>query len=403
MNDKLAMFGGEMAVTKPIEKYNSIGELEAKYAYDAVMSGLPLSGYLGGRKRGGHYVQRLESLWEEKFGVKHAIAVNSATSGLLAAAFVADLRDGARFLTSPFTMSATAAAPSFFGARPHFIDIDFDDFNMNVDLTAFRMATDPNIKAIVVPNIFGCPARLHELRKIADKRDVLLIEDNAQAILAKERGRYAGTIGHIGVFSLNVHKHIQCGEGGIIVTDDGDLADKMRNFINHGELTGNMLGLNLRLSEVSAAIAIAQLGRVDEIVAGRRQQANMIQILLSKYKDWCISPPRRADIEHSYYVVPFLYQRPEEQWPRRNIMLRALAAEGVPLVSGYVAPLFRLPCFQHDSGQRRGVASKMEDEVLFYFSNCEWTLSDDHYPMIEKAFDKVLSAIQRGELTVEMK
>jgi len=296
-------------------------------------------------------------------------------------------------------MSATAAASAFMGAKPHFVDVDYDDFNMDVDKAAWelrlRHAFDPVWKAIVVTNLFGTPARLKELRDIADEKGILLIEDNAQSILAKEEDRYAGTIGHIGVFSLNVHKHIQCGEGGIVVTDDDRLADRIRAFVNHGEMSGGPLGLNLRLSEVSAAIAIAQLERVDEIVSDRVAQAEKLKKALIPFNMWAEQPKLRPVVNSVYYTIPFRYHRLSDRWPPRGLLLKALAAEGVPLVGGYVEPLTRLPAFfeqfQYAEGVRLQTSSRAHDEWLFYFSNCEWTLPD--IGLVREAFQKVWNAV----------
>src|SRR5262249_54308333 len=133
-------------------------------------------------------------------------------------------------------------------------------------------------KAIVAVNLFGHPAKLHELRALADKAGVALIEDNAQSPLARENGRYTGTIGHVGVFSLNYHKHIHAGEGGICTTEDDDLARRMQMIRNHGDNVvealeiddpTNLIGFNFRMTEMSAAVALAQLEAADEHV-GRR-------------------------------------------------------------------------------------------------------------------------------------
>ncbi len=358
--------------------YNTIGARE--YAAMGRMfldePDRPLSGYLAGRERGGFYVQALEDKWAKTFQVRHAIACNSATSGLLAAAFAVGLQAGNRFAVPAMTMSATAAAPMFTGAEPIFCDVAIDDFGISAT------PTSAEIKAVFITNLFGHPAALHAFRAHADREGTYLIEDNAQAPFAMERGRYAGTIGHIGVFSLNVHKHFHCGEGGVIVTNDDHLAWRMRGFINHGENSAGRIGLNLRMPEVCAAIALTQFRRGLELVEERRAQAR--EILTSIGEIPGLRPPVVRDgCTHSYYTIPFLVER------NRTAFCAALADLGVPVVMGYGVPLYRLPAF-HSFG-REGSCPVVEELLyrrLLYIENCAHTFSEDEIRRIGDAFRK---------------
>src|SRR6185436_5398307 len=214
----------------PNKPFNSIGEEEMIAAAGAVVT-RPLSGYLAGQERGGFSVRALEDAWCETFGVKHAIACNSSTSALLAACEAVDISMDTNVITTPFTMSATAAAPAFLGADITFADVDPLTFSLAGPFCSDEIKAT---KAMVITNLFGHPASLHKARAMADMRGWKLIEDNAQSPFAMENGKYAGTIGHIGCWSLNIHKPIQCGEGGVCTTDDDELAARMRAFINHG-------------------------------------------------------------------------------------------------------------------------------------------------------------------------
>ena len=131
------------------------------------------------------------------------------------------------------TMSATVMAPLIYGGIPVFVDIEEDYFC--IDLNKVELAINSKTKAIIAVNLFGHPAELRRLRDLADKNGIYLIEDAAQCPLASENSFYAGTIGHIGVFSLNYHKHIHTGEGGICCTDDDELALRLRAIRNHGK------------------------------------------------------------------------------------------------------------------------------------------------------------------------
>ena len=153
----------------------------------------------------------MESKFCEKFGTKFAISVNSATSGLHAAVAAAGVEEGDEVIVSPYSMSASATSIVMTGAKPIFVDVESDCFCLNADQV--EQAITPNTKAIMAVNIFGQAAELHELRRIADQNNIVLIEDNAQAPAALYKGSFTGTIGHMGVFSLNRHKTMQTGEG----------------------------------------------------------------------------------------------------------------------------------------------------------------------------------------------
>lgn len=343
----------------------------------SVSCGVPLSGYLAGQARGGRKVCELEDAFASVFHMKHAIAVNSATSGLLAAAFAAGLGPGDTFACPAMTMSATAAAPMFTGAKPFFCDVSDEDF---------ALAGFPGgMKAVFATNLFGHPAMLHALRDLADKNGAYLIEDNAQSPMATENGKFAGTIGHIGVFSFNVHKHLQCGEGGMVVTNDDALAGKLRAFINHGEHVAENIGLNLRMPEVSAAIMLAQLARRVEIIASRVEQAHAIISAIGKIPG--LRPPVvREGCSHVYYTIPFVIDGGRPQF------CEALKAEGVPIVEGYVEPLYRLPAFS-SFFHHCPVAEGLHERRLFYIENCAYSFSPEQIRMIGDAFKRAAEKV----------
>lgn len=316
---------------------------------------MPLSGYLAGKERGGAYVCALEDAWARTFKVKHAIACNSATSGLLAAAFSVGLKAGDHFAVPAMTMSATCAAPMFTGATPYFVDVEDETFGL--DLGAMPDTT----KAIFSTNLFGHPSPLG--RNEWDKNcGTYLIEDNSQSPFAWAHDRYAGTMGHIGVFSLNVHKPLQCGEGGVVTTDDDELAKRLRLFINHGEHGGDQIGLNLRMPEVCAAIAMVQLRRGEQTIQNRIDQARAILAAIGDIPGLRL-PIVREGCRHVYYIIPFLLD------DNRDEFVVALRDQGVPIVDGYVPPLYRMPAFARFA-RPCPVAEDLHDRRLFYFENC---------------------------------
>jgi len=363
-----------------IPRYNTIGRLERVAAMSAMHE--PLSGYLGGELHGGFWVRALEDKWAERFGVTHAIACNSATSGILAACAAIGLDSGDDFAVSTLTMSATAAAPMVLGAYPKFGDVEDETFCWGWG-QPFRYS---NTKALIVTNLFGHPAMLRYMKEQCDAegqmrgKKLWMIEDNAQAPLAMEHDQNAGTVGDIGVFSLNVHKHFQAGEGGVCVTNSTELAMRMRLFINHSELAATRVpGLNLRMTEVTAAIAYAQLARAPELVRGRVDQAERILAAIGDIPG-LRKPVVRPGCTHVYYTIPFLVDK------NRSEIVHALAREGVPLVAGYL-PVNRLPAFQYPGPTP--VADDLHDRRLFYFENCAWSPTPDQIKQIGSAFQKV--------------
>jgi perosamine synthetase len=350
---ELALHGGAPVCPEKIPPYPAMGDAEVAAVERVIRSGT-LSGFSGAWDDeffGGSAVKALEAAWCSRFGVKHAVSVNSATSGLIAAVAAARVGPGDEIIVPPYTMSATAIAPLFYGGIPVFIDISDEDFCL--DLNAVRAAISPRTKAIVAVSLFGHPARLSELRALAREHGLVLIEDAAQAPLATENGSYAGTIGDIGVFSLNRHKHIHSGEGGICVTDDDELAERLYLIRNHGENAveplgiadaTNLIGFNFRLSEMSAAVALEQLKDVESHVRRRVAAAERLTAELEDVEG--LTPPAvRAGCTHVYYMWAFRYDEDAVGVPR-SAFSEALHAEGIPHEVGYVAPLYLLPVFQ---------------------------------------------------------
>lgn len=309
-------------------------------------------------------------------------------------------------------MSATATAPLFYGGIPIFVDIEEEYFCLNVDLVKKKI--NSKTKAIIAVNLFGQPASLHKLRKLADKNGLILIEDNAQGPTATENDIYTGTIGHIGVFSLNYHKHIHCGEGGMCTTNENDLALKMELIRNHGEACveaagvkdiSNTIGTNLRLSELSATIANQQLKKSEKLVNDRVILAEKLNSGLSGFEGFHI-PKVRSDCRHVYYMWQARVDS-EVIGVHREIFAKALNAEGFPNFTGYVPPLYWLPVFQKkiaigdkgfpfnlnpDVSYSRGICPVAENFHLnesLGFDICDISATDNQVNQMISAFHKV--------------
>jgi dTDP-4-amino-4,6-dideoxygalactose transaminase len=411
--DKPAILGGCPALSEALPPYPSIGEAELAAVSRVVQSGC-LSGFYGSwgdQFYGGPVVKEFEQAWAKRFGVPHVISVNSATSGLFAAMGAIGVGPGDEVIVPPTTMSATAMAPLVYGAIPVFSDIEDQTFCL--DPAAVERAITPRTKAILVVNLFGHPAPLARLRKLADERGLFLIEDNAQGPLAAEDGHYAGTIGHIGVFSLNYHKHIHTGEGGMCATRDERLAQRLAMIRNHAENMvepaqvtdlANLVGFNYRLTEMSAAVGLVQLRNVEEHVARREKLALTLTQALDGLEGLTVPKPR-AGCRHVYYVWALRVDESALGMSRARFS-EALDAEGFPHGCGYVRPLYLLPIFQKRIGYgstgfpfnmtsvvyKKGqcpVAERLHEKEFVTFEPCAYDVSHEHSERLINAIRKV--------------
>ena len=253
MSNSLALFGGEPSIRRSFPKFNSFDQQEEEVVLRVLRSG-NLSSYLGAPGEnfyGGKEVLKFEEAFSAKFQVIHSISVNSWTSGLWAIMGALDLEPGSEVLVSSWTMAATATTILHWGLIPVFVDINPKTFNIDFDDVVSK--TSDKTKAIVSPDIFGLSADNLKLRKWCDSRGIYLVSDSAQSPLATDEfGNLTSTLSHIGGFSLNYHKHIHTGEGGVVVTSDSTLAERVRMLRNHGEVAVEF-GTDLQLSSVSDA------------------------------------------------------------------------------------------------------------------------------------------------------
>jgi perosamine synthetase len=409
----LAIFGGSPVLATALQPYRSLGEAERRAVCEVVDSGC-LSGFYGSPGDeffGGPKVQTFEAKWRAAFGVAHAVSVNSATSGLIAAIGAVGVSPGDEVIVPVTSMSATAVSCLFYGGIPVFADIE--DGTFCVDPASVEALITPRTRAIVATNLFGHPAPLARLRAIADKHGLFLIEDAAQSPLAFENGRRAGTVGHIGVYSLNYHKHIHTGEGGVCVTADADIAKKLQLIRNHAEncapwlgvqdLT-NMVGMNLRMTELEAAIGLVQLDAIERHVGIREALAQGLSAVAAGLAG-LTAPAVRPDCRHNYYCWTMRIDA-KALGVSRNAFAKALAAEGFPNFVGYVAPLHRLPAFRQRRAIGRDgfpfnltnrtyfdglcpVAERLHAEDLILFEPCAWDVDAATLAALGEALCKV--------------
>jgi dTDP-4-amino-4,6-dideoxygalactose transaminase len=356
MTENAALLGGPAVRTKPYPSHSTMmGAAEEQEVLEVLRSG-HLSGFSarpGERFLGGPKVQKLEADFAAYFGVKFAVSLNSATSALHAALAAAGIGPGDEVITSPTTMSATASSVLMTNAIPVFADIEDETYGLDPASVAARIT--PRTKSILTVNLFGHPSRLEDLEALARKHDLLLIEDNAQAPGAMVNGRRAGTMGVMGIQSLNYHKGIQTGEGGVVLTNDPGLSLRLQLIRNHGEVVVdrlenppadlvNLLGWNYRLTELQAAVGIPQLTKLDRLNATRIGLADRLTQGLRQF-DFLTPPVVRPGCTHVYYLYPLRYHA-DRLGLRRETFVAVMRAEGISLAAGYVRPIYLEPMYR---------------------------------------------------------
>ena len=300
--------------------------------------------------RGGVNVQQFEEEFAAYCGARHAISVNSGTAALHVALAAAGIGPGDEVIVPSYTFTATASAVLMHNAIPVFVDVDPGTFCM--DPSEAEDAINPATRAMIPVHLLGNMAEMDRLTDIARRHRLVLIEDTAQAPGATLRGKVAGTFGDAGTFSFQETKNMMTGEGGMIVTDRDDLAERARLIRNHGEawLQGkprsyiaNILGWNYRMTELEAAIGRVQLRHLDEWNDIRIENASYLSEHLVGSP--LIPPYVEEGIRHVYHMYGMLYEEARAGVPRESI-IRALNAEGVPVTTGYPHPLYKNPLFQ---------------------------------------------------------
>jgi perosamine synthetase len=412
---KLALHGGPKTINKTFDPYNTIGEEEKSAALEVIETGI-LSDYLatwGDKFEGGKKVNEFEDDLAKYFEVDHAICVNSWTSGLISAVGALDIEPGDEIIVSPITMSASATSIIHWNAIPVFADVETDYFC--IDPKSIEKNISSRTKAIIAVDIYGQSSDMIEINTLAKKHDLKVISDSAQAPGATYNKKYAGTMADIGGFSLNRHKHIHTGEGGIIVTNNSSYADRMKLIRNHAELIvedkgqgniNNLIGSNFRFGEIESAIGIQQLKKLPYYIKKRQNVA----ILLDKgLKDlpFLKTPVVRGRATHVYYYYPLTLDT-QSLGVSRSTIMSALLAEGLQGVTKGYQGLHLLPMYQkkiaygkegfpwsinnNNISYEKGIcpiAEKLYDQTFFALQLCLFSLTEDDLMLIINAFHKV--------------
>lgn len=363
--EKLALHEGPPVRTRPWLNNNTIDAEEIELVTEVLKSG-NLSGFEGSYNPdpgfsfwGGEMVQKLEAQWIASFGGTYASSFNSATSAILASFAALGVGFGDEVIVPCSTMTACAPLALYFGAIPIFADIDS---NGAICPQSIKKFVTSRTKCILVVHQFGHPANMEEIKNICTDQNIKLIEDCAQAYQTKYKGRPVGSFGDISLFSLNINKAIHAGEGGICITDCAEIHKKLCLYRNHGENAvkdlfpeapniPNMVGLNLRMTEIQAAIALKQIEKIDRL---NRERMKLVHYLIREFQE--ISFARilvgHHENQSTFYQLPIWIEKLPDQVDI-HFIIKALRAEGI-----YVIPasslLLRQPLYQYKSPFKYG-------------------------------------------------
>jgi len=306
-----------------------------------------------GRLALGPKVAEFQRLTAEYVDAEHAVAVNSGTSGLHLLCRAVGLGPGDEVITTPFSFVASTNCFMYEGATPVFVDIEPDTYNL--DPALIEEAITPATKAILAVDVFGHPADWAAIEEVANRHGLEVIADSCESIGAEYRGRKTGPVGAGGAFAFYPNKQMTTGEGGMIVTDRGEVAALCRSMANQGRdemspwLEHARLGFNYRMDEFSAALGVSQIRRIDEFVAKRASVASLYDALLED-EPRIRTPVVRPDVKMSFFVYVVELQGNFE----RNEVMERLAEKGVPS-RAYFAPIHTQPYMRKAFGYSEGM------------------------------------------------
>ncbi|MGI8962666.1 MAG: DegT/DnrJ/EryC1/StrS family aminotransferase [Bryobacteraceae bacterium] len=285
---------------------------------------------------------------------RHAIAVNSGTSGLHLCVRAAGISDGDEVITTPFSFVASANCILFERGKPVFIDID--PLTYNLDPGQIEQAITPRTRAILPVHVFGRPCAISEIMRIARKHGLTVIEDSCEAIGAQHQGVPVGTFGQTGVFAFYPNKQLTTGEGGVIITDDDEVARRCRSWRNQGRsdtegwLEHDELGYNYRLSDINCALGLSQISRLDEVVRARQRVAELYDAALKSIPE-VIAPRLEEPQCRTSWFVYVVRLADEFGRPERDQVIAELRRRGVGC-RNYFPPIHLQPLYQRMFGYR---------------------------------------------------
>jgi dTDP-4-amino-4,6-dideoxygalactose transaminase len=348
MSKQLALLGGDPVRIDPFPAWPFSGNEEKQALLEV------LEGGVWGISADGGKIAVFERTFAEAHAAAYGQAVFNGTMALEVALRALDIGYGDEVIVPAYTFMATATSCLMVGAIPVFVDIEPDTYNMDPD--ALEAAITPRTRAVIPVHIGGLPADMDRIMEIARRHDLAVLEDACQAHGAAWKGRRVGAIGDLGCFSFQSSKNINAGEGGLIVTDDAELAERCWSVHNCGRVRAGawyqheVLGGNFRMTQWQAAILLAQFTRFEELARRREENGQYLsEALLAETGLRPLGRDPRVS-QHGYHLFISRYDATAFEGLPRNRFLAALRAEGVPCSEGYV-PLYRMPALQ--SGVQR--------------------------------------------------
>lgn len=329
------------------------GEEEVRYVSECIRSSW-ISGI-------SEYVKAFEEEFANYCGCKYGIATNSGTTALHLALATLDIRKEHEVIIPTFTMIATANAVAYTGAKPVLVDAELSTWN--IDVSKIEEKITKRTKAIIPVHTYGHPVDTQPILELADKYELYIIEDAAEAHGAEYRGNKTGSLGDMGCFSFYANKIITTGEGGMIVTNDEELAEKARwlrahAFGRHGKhFYHEALGFGYRMSALQAAFGLAQLGRINEFVLTRRNNARLYNSLLSELGEKITLPPEAPWAKNVYWMYSILIQ--DEFDISRYELMKRLELDGIETRT-FFYPIHNQPIYaKHYHGESFPVANEL--------------------------------------------
>ncbi|MGB5926286.1 MAG: DegT/DnrJ/EryC1/StrS family aminotransferase [Dehalococcoidia bacterium] len=305
----------------------------------------------------GPNIEKFEEMLSRYVGTKYALVFNSGTSALHAVLVAYGIGPGDEVIVPSFTFIATANAPLFVGAKPVFADIEEKTYGLDPEDVEAKVTA--RTKAIIPIHYGGCPCLIEELRETARKHNLLLIEDAAESLGATVDGKRVGSFGNAAILSFCSNKVITTGEGGAVVTDSVDICEKLKLIRSHGRAeTANYfsstdymdyiaLGYNFRMSDITAALGIAQLKKIDTVIEMRRRNAEMLSARLSRNAE--IEVPRPPDdFFHVYQMYTVRVNKGKE---RRDALSAYLAEQGI-MTKVYFHPVHQSHFYKSELGYK---------------------------------------------------
>jgi perosamine synthetase len=314
----------------------------------------------------GPFVKELERDFADYVGCKYAVAVTNGTSGLHLCIRAAGVADGDEVITTPFSFISSANCILYERAKPVFVDID--EASLNLDPALVERAVSARTRAVLPVHVFGQPCAMDELQAICRDRNLALIEDACEAVGAEYKGRKVGTFGKAAVFSFYPNKAMTLGEGAIVTTDDPHWAELMQSLRNQGRGDGgtgyssDCLGYNYRLDEMSAALGVAQLKRLDRLLAQRQAVADRYSEMLHNVPGVTVKHTLASTTRMSWFVF-VIHLEPRID---RDRVIEQLEARGIPS-RVYFTPIHLEPYYRRRFGFRPGdfpVAERVAASIL---------------------------------------